>query len=251
MLLAEWARFEAGFAGHWHDHPQAQLIYPERGVMVLHTRQGQWVTPPLQACWLPSGEGHRVETSRGFDMVSVYCSGSLLRRLPSRPAVIAVSALLREVIRAIPSANSLGRARRLAMVFADELQPQDAPVLFIPQLSGPLLPIEAALLAAPGDDRTLEAWAAEVGVSARTLTREFERRAGITFGAYRRQTRLKSALVRLAEGQPATRVGLDLGFGTASNFIRAFRAATGLTPGKYVALAASNQGRLKGRAAVD
>jgi len=53
MLIAERARFEAGFSGHWHDHPRAQLIYPEQGVMVLHTGQGQWVTPPLQACWLP------------------------------------------------------------------------------------------------------------------------------------------------------------------------------------------------------
>jgi len=232
MLIAEWARFEAGFAGVWHDHPEAQLIYPDRGVMVLHTREGQWVTPPLQACWLPAGERHRVETSRGFDMVSVYCRGRLLKRLPAKPTVIAVSPLLREIILAVPSAASRPEARRLAHVFADHVRPQRAPTLFIPQLSGPHLPaIAAALSDAPGDERTLEAWATELGVSARTLARAFERQAGITFSAYRRQVRLKAALVRLAEGEAATTVGLDLGFGAASNFIRAFRAATGVTPG--------------------
>lgn len=37
------------------------------------------------------------------------------------------------------------------------------------------------------------------------------------------------------ERQTVTQVGLDLGFGSASNFIRAFRAATGVTPARYFA----------------
>lgn len=90
--------FPAGFRGTWHAHPAAQLIYPSRGVMILETAAGCWVVPPQQACWLPSNENHRVQTSAGFEMLSVYCRGSVLRRLPEAPGVVAVSGLLRECI---------------------------------------------------------------------------------------------------------------------------------------------------------
>src|SRR3546814_7322906 len=73
------------------DLPAAQLIYPSRGVMILETAAGCWVVPPQQACWLPSNENHRVQTSAGFEMLSVYCRGSVLRRLPEAPGVVAVS----------------------------------------------------------------------------------------------------------------------------------------------------------------
>ncbi|ACG77865.1 transcriptional regulator, AraC family [Phenylobacterium zucineum HLK1] len=182
-----------------------------------------------------AGEPHRVETSRGFDMVSVYCAGAWLRRLPSRPGVVPVSALLKALIGGIPDAGP-ARRRRLALLFADEVHLEPAPALFIPELAGRLLGVLAAALRAdPADERTLAAWAAELGVSSRTLAREFERRAQLTFTAYRRQVRLRAALIRMAEGQSITQVGLDLGFGSASNFIRAFRAATGVTPARYFA----------------
>ena len=127
--------FPAGFSGAWHDHPRAQLIYPGRGVMVLHTRHGQWVVPPLQGCWLPAGEEHRVETSAGFEMLSAYCRGPLLRRLPERCGVVAVSPLLREVILALQGGGATGRARhRLCLVFADELRLEPAPRLFLQPL---------------------------------------------------------------------------------------------------------------------
>lgn len=236
MLVAERARFDAGFSGDWHHHPEAQLIYPSRGVMILHTKQGQWVTPPLKACWLPAGLSHRVETSRGFDMVSIYCQGALLRRLPQGPGVVTVSPLLRELIRALPTATSPARLRPLALLFADELALEPTQQLFIPRLSGQrLTKLEASLRHDPTDPRTLEAWADELHVSSRTLAREFEQHARMSFTAYRRQVRMKAALVRLAQGQSVTAVGLDLGFGSASNFIRAFRAATGISPGQYFA----------------
>lgn len=234
MLVADRARFDAGFSGHWHDHSRSQVIYPEHGVMVLHTEAGHWITPPLQACWLPAGVVHKVETSRGLDMVSVYCQGAWLRRLPRDPCVVTVSPLLREVIRAIPDAQAAARLRKLAILFADEMRVGPTPPLFIPQLDGPLLSrLAAGVLNNPGDDRPLAQWSKVLGVSSRTIAREFQRRTSLSFSAYRRQVRLKAALVRLAEGELVTKVGLELGFGSASNFIRAFRSATGLTPGAY------------------
>lgn len=227
--------FPAGFSGEWHGHPRAQLIYPGRGVMVLHTRQGQWVVPSLQGCWLPAGEEHRVETSAGFEMLSAYCRGPLLRRLPERCGLVAVSPLLREVILALEGGGAAGRARhRLCLVFADALRLEPAPRLFLQPLASPALrAIEAALAAEPGHAGTLDGWASLLGTTTRSLARAFQREARMSFTAWRRQVRLRAALVRLAEGAAVTAVAHDLGFGSASAFIRDFRRATGMTPRQY------------------
>ena len=226
--------FPAGFRGTWHVHPAAQLIYPSRGVMILETAAGCWVVPPQQACWLPSNENHRVQTSAGFEMLSVYCRGSVLRRLPEAPGVVAVSGLLRECIFALEKAAPRSRRVSLTLLFSQEVSVEIAPSLFVPQLrSSRLRKIEAALSREPGNDKPLSEWASELGASSRTLARAFEREANMTFTDYRRQARLRAALVRLAEGEPITNIALDLSFGSASNFIRMFRQATGVTPGKY------------------
>lgn len=233
-LSVERAVFPAGFKGMWHSHPAAQLIYPGRGVMILETEAGCWVVPPQQACWLPSAENHRVQSSAGFEMLSVYCRGSVLRRLPAAPGVVAVSGLLRECIFGLETAGPRSRRASLAILFAQEVSVDSAPRLFVPQLySSRLRKIEAALSREPGNDKPLSQWANELGATSRTLARAFEREANMTFTAYRKQARLRAALVRLAEGEPITNIALDLSFGSASNFIRMFRQATGFTPGKY------------------
>jgi AraC-like DNA-binding protein len=56
----------------------------------------------------------------------------------------------------------------------------------------------------------------------------------MTFTAYRRQIRLCASAARLVAGSSVTSTAMDLGFGSASNFINAFRSATGLTPGNYL-----------------
>ncbi|MGO1076688.1 AraC family transcriptional regulator [Inquilinus sp. CA228] len=242
--------FPAGFSGEWHHHPRAQLIYPGRGVMVLHTRHGQWVVPPLQGCWLPAGEEHRVETSAGFEMLSAYCGGPLLRRLPERCGVVAVSPLLREVILALEGAT--GRARhRLCLVFADELRLEPAPRLFLQPLASPgLRAIEVALAAEPAHAGTLAGWATRLGTTTRSLARAFQREARMSFTAWRRQVRLRAALVRLAEGASVTAVAHDLGFRSASAFSRDFRQATGLTPRRYFQAAAPAMRETPGTAAL-
>ena len=236
---AAWVRvarshFGAGFDGEWHSHPSAQLIYPSRGVMVLETGAGLWVVPTQQACWLPASEPHRVQASAGFEMHSVYCGGTLLRRLPLRAGIVPVSGLLREIILALENRPARGRRVNLALLFADEIALEKAPPLFVPQLSSPRLKaIEAALIAEPGHNQTLSQWASDLATSNRSLARAFQAEARMSFTAYRRQVRLRSALIKLAQGDSVTSVALDLSFESASSFIRTFRRATGLTPAKY------------------
>ena len=54
---------------------------------------------------------------------------------------------------------------------------------------------------------------------------------GLSFRAWQRQLRLLAALEQLAEGQPVTGVGLDLGYASQSAMM--FKAETDVTPARY------------------
>jgi AraC-like DNA-binding protein len=106
--------------------------------------------------------------------------------------------------------------------------------LHLPQPRDPRLrAVTGALLRDPGDARSLTAWSRHAGASARTLARGFLRETGMGFGAWRQQARLLRALELLAEGEPVTRVALELGYAGPSAFIAMFRRALGATPGRY------------------
>ncbi len=230
--------YPAGFRSGWHSGEHAQLIYPSRGVMTLHTKSGTWIVPPLRGCWLPALAEHDVETPFGLDMHSVYCAGAILQRLPTESGIVAVSDLLRAAILALECATerSSNRIRNIIAVFADEVQIQTPTMLHLPALrSHRLGQIQAAWRRDPADGRTLEDWARDFGVAPRTLARKFRRDARMTFTQYRAELRLHTAIERLAANHPVTTIAYDLGFGSPSNFIAMFRKATGVTPGSYFA----------------
>ena len=90
-----------------------------------------------------------------------------------------------------------------------------------------------ALLDAPGDQRPLEAWAATINTSARTLARRFQSETGLSFGAWRQQARVLEAMGRLGGGEPVTQVALDLGYESVSAFSAMFHRATGASPSQF------------------
>jgi len=57
----------------------------------------------------------------------------------------------------------------------------------------------------------------------------------MTFGKWRQQLRLLSALRLLAEGQSVTAIALEVGYDSPSAFIAAFKTMLGTTPGRYYA----------------
>ena len=73
-------------------------------------------------------------------------------------------------------------------------------------------------------------WAADCGASERTLARRFVAETGMTFGHWRERLRLMAAIPKLVDGQPVTRVALDLGYRSPSAFIAMFRRNLGTTP---------------------
>jgi AraC-like DNA-binding protein len=153
-----------------------------------------------------------------------------------RPAVLAVSPLLRELILAYtrdPCDDSPER-HRLRAVLRDQLRLSPQQPLRLPTPADPRLAAVCALVHAdPADARTLAALGAATGVGERTLSRLFRSEFGMTFPQWRTQSRLHHALRMLADGLPVTTVAHRCGWSSASAFIDVFRRAFGYTPGAH------------------
>jgi AraC-like DNA-binding protein len=67
-------------------------------------------------------------------------------------------------------------------------------------------------------------------MSERTLTRRFEAAVGMSLRSWRRRLRLFKAIELLGGGLDVTRTTMELGYGSTSAFVYAFRTDMGCSP---------------------
>jgi AraC-like DNA-binding protein len=230
--------FAQGASTGRHAHPFGQLVHASTGVMRVTTDRGAWVVPPQRAVWIPPNVEHDVQMVTSVEMRTVYVVPEALPHAPHTSCVVAVSALLRELILEalrLPRPYPLGGSEeRLFGVLLERISFSDVVPLHLPMpASRALLDIARALQRDPSDERTLVAWAKASRSSARTLARAFRRETGLSFGAWRAQLRLMRALELLALRHSVTDVALSLGYDSTSAFINKFRRHLGTTPARY------------------
>ncbi|MEZ2122388.1 MULTISPECIES: helix-turn-helix domain-containing protein [unclassified Corynebacterium] len=85
----------------------------------------------------------------------------------------------------------------------------------------------------PGDQTSLEEFAEQYRVSARTLQRQFLASTGLTFSEWRTAYRVSSAAELLARDFSVAVAANLVGFAATSSLTRAFRRHTGCTPSAY------------------
>jgi AraC-like DNA-binding protein len=220
-----------------HRHRRGQLFGSTRGLLTVGLDAGVWVMPATHAVWVPPQQLHWARSHGPFSGYAVYVAHDACAGLPATPGSIRVSGLLREaVLRAAawPPGELDERGERIAAVILDEIRslPVDPLGLPLPR-DARLLRIARAILDDPSDERSLEAWAAWAGVSARSLSRHFVLETGFTFSAWRQRARLLRSLEMLAEAVPVTTIALELGYSTPSTFISLFKRSFGVTPAVY------------------
>jgi AraC-like DNA-binding protein len=226
----------SGAAIDAHRHDDHQIVYAARGVLAVTTDVGTWVAPATRAIWIPAGtvHAHQAHGELELHLVGLPASDNPLGL--TRPTVLAVNPLLRELILAYtraPHDESPAR-RRLRAVLLDQVRAAPLQPLHLPAPTDPRLRALCALLHAdPADDRTLAELGRQVGASARTLARLFRADLGMTFPQWRTQLRLYHALVLLADGAPVSSVANACGWSSTSAFIDVFRRAFGHTPGSH------------------
>jgi AraC-like DNA-binding protein len=230
--------YPSGYTTHSHSHVWHQLIYASRGVMTVNTLSGSWVVPAKRAVWVPANVVHEVVMHGLVSMRTLYMRDGITEALPSQCCVLNVSPLLRELILRSVEIGMLDRTnsthKHLIDVLLDQLQTINSIPLQLPMPLDPRAVRLAELLRqTPGETRSLHELAQVVGASKRTIERAFVIDVNMTFGKWRQQLRLLSALRLLAEGQSVTAIALEVGYDSPSAFIAAFKTMLGTTPGRY------------------
>jgi len=223
-----------------HKHRRNQLMFAHAGVMVVESQGASWVVPPQRALWVPHDVVHSFSPMTGLSLRNILIQPDIGPPMPDHCCLVNVSPLLRELILKVvetPMAyRSEGHRKRVADLIFDEMELCSAMPVSLPMPTDiRLLRICDALKENPADARTLSDWAGTAYASSRTLTRLFLKETGLSFAHWRRQLRLRSAMVLLGANHSVTAAALEVGYDSPSAFIEAFRRSVGQTPGQYFA----------------
>lgn len=238
VVLCQAANYPAGWVVPPHEHGRHQLIHALKGIMVVHANSGHWVVPPSRGLWMPAGMTHSIRCVGDLHMRSLYVQQDAAPQLFSGCQVVAISPLMRELIRAaVDVAHPYlpdSRDGRLMQLLLDELHALPSLPMHLPMPTDRrVLKICQSLRERPEDSSTLADWAHRLQVNAKTIQRLFAAQTGMTFGQWRQQARLLRALELLASGEKILDIALTLGYESPSAFSTMFRKHFGQIPSRF------------------
>ncbi|MBU6518718.1 AraC family transcriptional regulator [Pantoea sp. B270] len=221
-----------------HRHAAGQLFCLRQGLMTVNTSSGIFANPPRLVGWIPPWFDHALVGPGRVLGWTVLIDEALAAPLPDRPVLLSCPTVLEPLAERLavlePELWSSARYTRLGQVFLDELYESTPQELTLPLPEEPRLrQIARLLMDDPADTRTGPELAQWAGLSARSLSRHWSSAVGMSLSKYRQVSRLLKSLEGLAAGHSVQQVAWQVGFDSVSSYISAFRAAFGLTPGKY------------------
>ena len=233
-VVARSQSLQAGERFPPHVHGWHQLVHASSGVLQASAGQARHVITPQQALWVPGGTLHHTGALSDSAFRNLYVEDLPGLGMPTRCMVLDVSPLLRELIveldRTDAAADTAYHRTLCALIIAQlPRQPQHLRHLPWPR-DARLQRWCQALYDQPSDARNVEEWALQLGASARTLARHFERETGMTLRGWRTRLRLLRAIEWLAQGRTPTVIAHELGYGAASAFNYMFRIEMGMSP---------------------
>ncbi|MBD7997281.1 MULTISPECIES: helix-turn-helix domain-containing protein [Oerskovia] len=232
--------FEPGHAREWPGevHHEHELVWCEGGPLDVETQGRRWLVPPTLGIWLPARTPHKVRADPDVTVYATYLNPD--QAVPRWDSVVGVpvTPLLRELLLHGRTAVMPDASRHnLQALAVEQIVPLPAASI---ELRMPrdvdLRHVTERLLATPGDGRSLDAWASEIGTSPRTFMRRFVEETGLSFAQWRILARTGAALVLLAGGRPVREVAREVGYSSPSTFVSVFRRTTGMSPAAYARL---------------
>lgn len=218
---------------HWpaHQHDDHQLLSAITRTVTVVTPDAVYIAPRGTSIWIPAGVVHEVTAAPGNSMRCTWFEPDAGAELSTRVVVTTVPPLLDDVLAQLSRYTDPVRRAR-AEAFALDLlgDSGDAEVGLPTPSTSWLRAVTDALVAAPADRRTVDAWAAQSSVSVRTFTRQFAAETGMAFSRWRAELRLRVAMSMLANGTEVGRTARAVGFESLAAFSAAFRRRTGVSP---------------------
>ncbi|QEO10584.1 helix-turn-helix domain-containing protein [Protaetiibacter larvae] len=226
-----------------HVHPVDELTWVASGHSTVLIDEVPWQLDTRTALLIPSGVEHVVVPRPDSLVFPVLVPELATATGVERPVLIRRGGALDDLVAvvlqpglaeegAVPAAHQ--RIRELLPCLVD-----DRPTLPVDDRARQ---VARAILASPGDERSLEEWATSCHTSSKTLQRSFRRETGLTFPQWRQAARLSAARRMLDAGAPVAHVARAVGYAGATPFIEAFRRRYGTTPARARA-ASSATGR--------
>jgi AraC-like DNA-binding protein len=225
----------------WHFHDVHEIEYACRGIVEVSTQAGHYLLPPHQAAWIPAGLHHQTTLNAGVQTIAVLLEPGLVPAAGDRVRVIAVSALLREMMlysvrwpisRTEPEAAAGSFFPALGNVVGEALD--DERPLHLPVSADPLVTAAADYTRTHLGYVTLSDVTRAVGVSERTLRRLFSARLGMSWRSYLLRARVLRAMALLTQPDSSVlEVSIAVGFDDAGAFARSFAGHCGETPSAY------------------
>lgn len=220
-----------------HRHEEDQLAWMASGSMELSVDADRWHLRHDHAAWIPARVLHEMRFAEPGTLVSAYIPR---RHRPDawageRALALALDPLGGALLQHL---SEPGRSRTRRQACASMLldlvaeAPVSRDVVALPQ-DPRARSVALALMSAPEDDRDLTAWAAQAGVSTKTIARAFVADTGHTFREWRVRARLHVAAGLLLQGEPVHAVAHAVGYESVSSFVAAFRGRFGVTPAAY------------------
>ena len=225
----------------WHFHDVHEIEYACRGVVEVKTQAGHYLLPPHQAAWIPAGLHHRTTLNAGAQTLAVLFEPGLVPMAGDRVRIIAVSALLREMMRYSErwpisrtesgmEADSFFQA--LGYVVAEALQ--DERPLNLPVSADPVVTAAADYTRAHLDRVAVSDVTRAVGLSERTLRGIFSTHLGMSWRSYLLRARVLRSMALLAQPERSIlEVSIAVGFDDVGAFARSFARHCGETPSAY------------------
>lgn len=217
-----------------HAHPWDELLWNERGASMAVVGERAWTITPTLGLWMPAGTRHSGSAVAGTWFRAHFFGRATTPSLSDVPVAVEITPLLRLLLERLGDTDLPPDSRAATEVMVlDVLTPSPRELLVHVPASALLRPIADAVRENPGDRRTLSHWAAELGVSPRTITRAFNAETGTSFARWVAGVRAQHAVALLTRGWEVDVVAEEVGYRSASAFGAAFRRTTGLTPGSF------------------
>lgn len=238
-VLAVGNDYPAGYEKAPHKHRRGQLLYATSGVMLVGTGSGTWLVPPEQAVWIPPWTLHSMRsTGMPLGTRNLFIEPDAIEGLPEDCRVVKITPLMRAlVLEAVDlplEYDADGRGGLIMNLLLHELRSLPVQPMNLPMpVSGPLSDLCHEFALAPDPHATIDDWCRRLAMSRRSFTRAFRAGTGISFAQWRQRACLFAAMPRLGQGEPVTRVALDLGYDSVAAFTTMFRRLLGEAPSRY------------------